>query len=44
MELTGTYDRRARDEVAIPTLSFDTQPNYVVVGGLVFQQLTGAYL
>ena len=33
-----------RDEVAIPTLSFDTQPNYVVVGGLVFQQLTGAYL
>ena len=44
MELTGTYDRRARDEVAIPTLSFDTQPEYLVVGGLVFQQLTGAYL
>lgn len=44
MELTGTYDRRARDEVAIPTLSFDTQPNYLVAGGLVFQQLTGAYL
>ena len=44
MELTGTYDRRARDEVAIPTLSFDVQPDYVVVGGLVFQQLTGAYL
>ena len=44
MELTGTYDRRARDEVAIPTLSFDTQPEYFVVGGLVFQQLTGAYL
>ena len=44
MELTGTYDRRARDEVAIPTLSFDTQPRYLVAGGLVFQQLTGAYL
>jgi len=44
MELTGTYDRRARDEVAIPTLSFDVQPSYLVVGGLVFQQLTGAYL
>ena len=44
MELTGTYDRRARDEVAIPTLSFDLQPNYLVAGGLVFQQLTGAYL
>ena len=43
-ELTGNYDRRARDEVAIPTLSFDTQPRYLVVGGLVFQQLTGAYL
>lgn len=44
MELSGTYDRRARDEVAIPTLSFDTQPQYLVAGGLVFQQLTGAYL
>jgi len=44
MELSGTYDRRARDEVAIPTLSFDTQPRYLVAGGLVFQQLTGAYL
>lgn len=44
VELTGTYDRRARDEVAIPTLSFDVQPSYLVVGGLVFQQLTGAYL
>jgi S1-C subfamily serine protease len=44
MELMGTYDRRARDEVAIPTLSFDTQPRYLVAGGLVFQQLTGAYL
>ena len=38
------YDRRARDEVAIPTLSFDAQPRYLVSGGLVFQQLTGAYL
>ena len=44
MELTGTYDRRARDEVAIPTLSFDAQPRYLVAGGLVFQQLTGTYL
>jgi hypothetical protein len=44
MELTGTYDRRARDEAAIPTLSFDAQPHYLVSGGLVFQQLTGAYL
>ena len=44
MEITGTYDRRARDEVAIPTLAFDVQPNYLVSGGLVFQQLTGAYL
>ena len=44
MELTGTYDRRARDEVAIPTLAFDSQPRYLVAGGLVFQQLTGAYL
>ena len=44
MELTGTYDRRARDEVAIPTLAFDHQPRYLVAGGLVFQQLTGAYL
>ena len=38
------YDRRARDEVAIPTLSFDVQPQYLVAGGLVFQQLTGTYL
>ena len=44
MELTGTYDRRARDEVAIPTLQFDQAPKYFVVGGLVFQELTGAYL
>lgn len=44
MELTGTYDRRARDEVAIPTLAFDLQPRYLVAGGLVFQELTGAYL
>ena len=44
MELTGAYDRRARDEVAIPTLAFDTQPRYLMVGGLVFQQLTGVYL
>ena len=44
MEMIGTYDRRARDEVAIPTLAFDVQPKYLVVGGLVFQQLTGAYL
>ena len=43
-EVTGIYDRRARDEVAIPTLSFDTQPHYLLAGGLVFQQLTGAYL
>lgn len=43
-EVMGIYDRRARDEVAIPTLSFDTQPNYLLAGGLVFQQLTGAYL
>ncbi len=44
MELTGTYDRRARDEVAIPTLAFDAQPRYLVAGGLVFQELTGTYL
>ena len=25
-------------------MSFDTQPRYLVAGGLVFQQLTGAYL
>lgn len=44
MDLTGTYDRRARDEIAIPTLQFDVAPRYVVIGGLVFQELTGAYL
>ena len=44
IELEGTYDRRARDEVAVPTLSFDSPPRYVVLGGLVFQELTGAYL
>jgi len=44
MELTGTYDRKARDEVAIPTLQFDTAPRYLVAGGLVFQELTGTYL
>jgi len=44
MEITGSYDRRARDEVAIPTLTFDTPPRYLVVGGLVFQQLSGTYL
>ncbi|NBU68689.1 MAG: hypothetical protein EBS49_03570, partial [Verrucomicrobia bacterium] len=44
IELEGTYDRRARDEVAVPTLAFDSPPRYVVLGGLVFQELTGAYL
>jgi len=44
MEMTGTYDRKAREEVAIPTLQFDQAPKYLVVGGLVFQELTGAYL
>jgi len=44
MEMTGTYDRRAREEVSIPTLQFDQAPKYLVVGGLVFQELTGAYL
>lgn len=44
MEMTSSYDRRARDEVAIPTLAFDAQPRYLVVGGLVFQQLSGTYL
>jgi len=44
MELSGSYDRRARDEVAIPTLQFDVAPRYLILGGLVFQELTGAYL
>ena len=44
MELGGVYDRRARDEVAIPTLQFDIAPRYLILGGLVFQELTGAYL
>ncbi|NDC80082.1 MAG: PDZ domain-containing protein [Verrucomicrobia bacterium] len=44
MELTGNYDRRARDEVAIPTLQFDLAPRYLILGGLVFQELSGAYL
>ena len=44
MDLSGTYDRKAREEVAIPTLQFDQAPKYLVVGGMVFQELTGAYL
>ena len=44
MDLTGTYDRKAREEVAIPTLQFDQAPKYLLVGGLVFQELTGVYL
>jgi len=44
MEMTGTYDRKAREEVSIPTLQFDQAPKYLVVGGLVFQELTGVYL
>lgn len=44
MDLAGLYDRRARDEVSIPSLQFDVAPNYLVIGGLVFQELTGAYL
>ena len=44
MDLAGLYDRRARDEVSIPSLQFDIAPNYLVIGGLVFQELTGAYL
>ena len=44
MDFAGIYDRRARDEVAIPTLQFDTAPRYMVIGGLVFQELTGTYL
>jgi len=44
MDLTGTYDRKAREEVAIPTLQFDQAPKYLVVGGMVFQELTGVYL
>ena len=30
--------------MAIPTLQFDVAPSYVVIGGMVFQELTGAYL
>jgi len=44
MELTGNYDRRARDEVSMPTLQFDVPPRYLILGGLVFQELNGAYL
>ncbi len=44
IDLTGTYDRKAREEVAIPTLQFDRAPKYLVVGGMVFQELTGVYL
>jgi hypothetical protein len=44
MELTGSYDRRARDEVSIPSLQFDVPPRYLILGGLVFQELTGTYL
>ena len=44
VDLAGLYDRRARDEVSIPSLQFDLAPNYLVIGGLVFQELTGAYL
>jgi hypothetical protein len=44
MDLTGTYDRKAREEVAIATLQFDQAPKYLVVGGMVFQELTGVYL
>jgi hypothetical protein len=44
MDLTGTYDRKAREEVSIPTLQFDQAPKYLVVGGMVFQELTGVYL
>ena len=44
MDLGGVYDRKAREEVAIPTLQYDVPPKYVVVGGLVFQELTGTYL
>jgi hypothetical protein len=44
MDLVGSYDRRARDEVAIPTLQFDVAPRYLILGGLVFQELTGTYL
>ena len=44
MDLAGTYDRKAREEVSIPTLQFDQAPKYLVVGGMVFQELTGVYL
>ena len=44
MDLVGTYDRKAREEVSIPTLQFDQAPKFLVVGGLVFQELTGVYL
>lgn len=44
IELTGSYDRRARDEVSMPTLQFDIPPRYLILGGLVFQELNGVYL
>jgi hypothetical protein len=44
MDLVGVFDRKAREEVAIPTLQYDVPPKYVVVGGFVFQELTGTYL
>ena len=44
MDLAGTYDRKASEEVSIPTLQFDQAPKYLVVGGMVFQELTGVYL
>jgi S1-C subfamily serine protease len=39
-EVTATLDRRAADKELVPGYQFDSPPNFLVKGGLVFQELT----
>ncbi|HXX42767.1 MAG TPA: PDZ domain-containing protein [Chthoniobacterales bacterium] len=44
MQLNVTLEHRAPKEYVVPPYSLDEPPNYLVVGGLIFQELSRQYL
>lgn len=44
MQLNVTLEHRAPKDYVVPPYSIDQAPNYLVVGGLIFQELSRQYL
>ena len=44
MKLDVTLERKSPDEHLIDPYMYDRGPKYVIMGGLIFQELTQAYL